>query len=205
MTETTDSPAPRGNARFKVALILLMPFLVVSLATIVFYTGIGIPRATSNKGVLLIPPRQIDELGLRDAKAESWGWESGSGGWGIVYVGAASCTADCQERLTLARQVHKSIGREQDRVRRYYLATADSLDPATAAYLDKEHPGLRVLHASEAGVRGLLGREGDPEPLASQALYLVDPRGFVMMYYLPTHPGRAALDDLRFLLKNSPR
>jgi hypothetical protein len=24
------------------------------------------------------------------------------------------------------------------------------------------------------------------------------------MYYLPTHPGRAITDDLRFLLRNSP-
>lgn len=205
MTKSTDSPAPGGSTRLKVALIFLMPLLVVSLATVVFYTGIGIPRATSNKGVLLIPPRQIDELGLRDARGEPWAWESGSGGWGILYTGAPACAVDCQERLTLARQVHKSIGREQDRVHRYYLATAESLDPATAAYLATEHPGLRVLHAPESGVRGLLGREGDPEPLASQALYLVDPRGFVMMYYLPTHPGRATLDDMRFLLKNSPR
>lgn len=205
MTETTDSPAPRGSTRLKVALIFLMPLLVVSLATVVFYTGIGMPGATSNKGVLLIPPRQLDELGLRDAKGEPWGWESGSGGWGILYVGQESCETDCKERLTLGRQIHKSIGREQERVHRYYLSVAETTDPATSAYLAAEHPGLRVIHAPGSAVRGLIGREGDPELFAAQALYLVDPRGFVMMYYLPTHPGRATLDDLRFLLKNSPR
>lgn len=205
MTDPAESGGTGNKTRLKVAMILLMPLVVVGLATLVFYTGIGIPRATSNKGVLLVPPRQLDELTPRDAAGAPWGWEASDGGWGILYVGRAACESVCQERLTLGRQVHKSIGREQERVHRYYLMAADSPDPATTAYLAAEHPGLRVLHAPETAVQALLGREGDPQPFAAQAVYLVDPRGFVMMYYLPTHPGRATLDDLRFLLKNSPR
>jgi hypothetical protein len=54
-------------------------------------------------------------------------------------------------------------------------------------------------------LRGLLvNAPSDPDPLTAGAMYLVDKRGFVMMYYLPTHPGRAITDDLRFLLRNSP-
>ena len=64
---------------------------------------------------------------------------------------------------------------------------------------------LTILRAPEAALRSLLAnRPGDPDPLSSGAIYLVDKRGFVMMVYLPTHPGRAMTDDLRFLLRNSP-
>ena len=62
-----------------------------------------------------------------------------------------------------------------------------------------------MLRAPEAALRGLLvNAPSDPDPLTAGAMYLVDKRGFVMMYYLPTHPGRAITDDLRFLLRNSP-
>jgi hypothetical protein len=152
-----------------------------------------------------VPPRPIDELGLRDAAGAPWRYAEQAGGWGILVAGSAGCTGLCRERLLLARQVHRALGREQGRVARYYLDSEPGLDAATAAYLATEHEGLRVVHAPEAAIRALLGRTGDPDPLGSGAIYLVDPRGFVMMLYLPAHPGRAAIDDLRFLLRNSPQ
>lgn len=201
-TQTPPTAAPR-LARAKLAFIFLMPFLAVALATLVYYTGVGIPRATTNKGTLLVPPRQIDELGLRDASGAAWRYEQQGAGWGILVAGREQCADTCRQRLHLARQSHRALGREQDRVTRYYLDTAEALEPATADYLRAEHEGLQVIHAPESAVRALLGQSGDPEPLDAGTIYLVDPRGFVMMYYLPQHPERGIIDDLRFLLKNS--
>lgn len=203
-TEAPDAGAASlRSARIKLAIILLAPFLVVGLATLVYFTGVGIPSATTNKGTLLIPPRQIDELGLRDADGAPWRYETDGAGWGILVAGREQCADTCRERLHLARQSHRALGREQGRVTRYYLDTAETLEPSTVAYLRSEHEGLRVLHAPEQALRTLLARQGDPEPLDAGTIYLVDPRGFVMMYYLPGHPERGIIDDLRFLLKNS--
>lgn len=201
--DQTVTAVPR--ARLKLALMFLLPVIAVGLATLVYVTGIGIPKSTINKGVLLVPPRQIDELELRDATAAAWRYDTQGGGWGVLVAGGAACAQPCRERLLLARQVHRALGREQARVKRYYLDTATTLDADTAAYLTAEQQGLTVLHASESALRALLASQpGDPDPLAAGTIYLVDKRGFVMMYYLPSHPGKAMIDDLRFLLRNTP-
>lgn len=193
-----------SHARLKLLLMFLMPALAVILASVVFFTGVGLPRGTTNKGVLVQPPRQIDELELRDARGEPWRYAATTRGWGIVVTGRGDCDSSCRERLTLTRQVRAALGKDVDRVRRYYLAVDAAAEPGFAAWLAAEQPDLEWLATDAAALRALLGTPGDPDPLGSGAIYLVDPRGFLMMHYLPDHPGRATLDDLRFLLKYSP-
>jgi hypothetical protein len=202
--QTTEPQGEVRRARLKLALMFLAPALVVLLATLVYYTGLGVPRATTNKGVLLQPPRQIDELALRTADGTAWRYADARRGWGILLAGGPGCDARCQERITLTRQVRTALGDDTQRVRRYYLASGAPLEVAFADFLAAGHPDLQVLQADAAAVQALLGRSGDPAPGTSGAFYLVDPRGFVMMYYLPDQAGRATLDDLRFLLRNSP-
>ena len=202
---TPGIPAQVSHPRLKLALMFLAPVLAVGLATLVYLTGIGIPKTTINKGVLLQPARQIDELALQTTAGAPWNYASEGASWGIVVAGGADCSGVCRERLVLARQVHRTLGRDQGRVKRYYLDTADTVTGDTAAWLASEQQGLTVLRAPEAALRSLLvNAPSDPDPLSSGAIYLIDKRGFVMMYYLPSHPGRAITDDLRFLLRNSP-
>ena len=205
-----NTPVDSGStgvprARWKLTCMFLLPVIAVGLATLVYVTGIGIPKSTVNKGVLLVPPRQLDELDLRDATAANWRYAADGAAWGILVAGGEDCAQLCRERLLLARQVHRSLGREQERVKRYYLDTATTIDADTAAYLAAEQQGLTVIHAPESALRALLASQpGDPDPLAAGTIYLVDKRGFVMMYYLPSHPGKGMIDDLRFLLRNTP-
>ena len=201
MGDETAVPVP--HARLKLGLMFLLPGLAVLLATLVYYSGIGLPRGTTNKGVLLLPPRQIDELALTSAAGETWRYDGARRGWGMLVAGGASCDGACRERITLMRQLRKALGDDAARVHRYYLAADSIPDSGFAAWLGAEQADLQVLNTREAALRALLERDGDPDPLRSDAMYLVDPRGFVMMYYLPVHPGRATLDDLRFLLRNS--
>lgn len=201
--QNTEQPVAVAHARLKLLLMFGMPALAVILASVVFFTGIGLPRGTINKGELLQPPRQIDELALRDARGESWRYAASERGWGILVTGGSACDAPCRERVTLTRQVRAALGKDIKRVHRYYLATDETAEPDFATWLGAEHPDLRWLATDAAGLRTLLAGSADPDPLASGAIYLVDPRGFMMMYYLPSHPGRATLDDLRFLLRNS--
>jgi len=202
MNAVSPEPAPTRNPRLKLALMFLAPLLAVVAASFVYYTGIGLPGRTTNKGVLVVPPRQIAELALRSADGAPWR-DTEQGRWSMLIAGTGNCGSACADRLYLTRQLRKALGDDALRVRRIYLSTADSLDPATERLLATEHGDLLVLHADEAALRGLLARPGDPDPLDSGAFYLVDPRGFVMMYYLPVHAGRDTLSDLRFLLKNS--
>ncbi len=112
-----DPIEPDGKAlrasRIKLALMFLLPLLAIGLSTLVYYTGTGIPRATTNKGVLLIPPRPIDELKLSDRARQPWHHAQSAQGWGLLTVGAGDCADSCRERLYLTRQIRLALGNRQ--------------------------------------------------------------------------------------------
>ena len=190
-------------SRLKLAMMFLLPLLAVGLATLVFYTGIGIPRGTTNKGVLMQPPRQIDELRIVAADGKAWRHQDAQPDWSLLVIGEGPCAGECRQRLYLTRQIRTALGRDAERITRYYLQLDGAPDPEFAAFIGKEHPDLQLLRGERVGVQALLGRPGDPDPVAGHPVYIVDQRGFVMMYYLPAQSGRDTIDDLRFLLKYS--
>ena len=59
-----------GAARRKFLLIVLMPALAIGAAWLVFYTGVGIPKGTTNRGQLVQPPQQIGDLPLFNLAGE---------------------------------------------------------------------------------------------------------------------------------------
>ena len=192
------------HARLKLAFLFLAPAAVVLLATLMFYSGIGIPRGTTNKGTLVQPPRPLDELQLRAVDGAPWRYEGAKRGWGMLIAGGAECDLDCRARITLMRQVRSALGQDAGRLHRYYLAIDGLPGASLATFLASEHPDMQLIQTNRSALLALLARPGDAEPISSGAVYLVDPRGFAMMVYLPAHPDRAVLDDLRFLLRNSP-
>jgi cytochrome oxidase Cu insertion factor (SCO1/SenC/PrrC family) len=200
----TESVGGLRRARLKLTLMLVTPMLVVLLASVVFYTGIGIPRGTTNKGLLVQPPRQIDELALHSADGQPWRYADDHRGWGILVAVGTTCDDDCRARILLTRQVRAALGKDVDRVQRYLLRTGDGADTGLDAFLADGQADLLELRADSAALRALLGASDLPDPAGAGTIYIVDPRGFVMMRYLPSHPDRALLDDLRFLLRNSP-
>lgn len=201
-TATDGGDGARRN-RIKLLFIMLTPLVVVGLATLVYYTGIGIPESTRNKGMLVQPPRQIDEIALSDADGKPWRYADSTPDWTLLSAGPGDCGEACRARLYLSRQIRVAIGRDADRVQRYYLSLDAVLEPGFAAYLAAEHKDLRVLHATPADWKKLAGRPGDPDASAGEPLYIVDPRGFVMMVYLSAHGGKDTISDLQFLLKYS--
>jgi len=191
------------RTRLKLLVILLTPLLVIALATLVFYTGIGIPKATTNHGELLYPPLHMDDLSWRDDSGAPWTYSGAEPGWSLVVVGRGDCGEACRERLYLTRQIRTALGKDAGRVSRYFV----NLDPVQAAdfsrYLAAEQPDLQVLHADTTQLGAWLGKPGGFEPADDHLILLVDPRGYLMMYYTTAHAGRDTIDDMRFLLKHS--
>ena len=188
-------------SRIKLALMFLLPILAVGLATLGYYSGLGVPKSTFNKGELVQPPRQLDDMAVRTAGGEPWRY--GSRDWSLLVVNSGACAERCRERLYLTRQIRIALGRDADRVSRLLIQLDAAGDADFAAFVKEQHPDLKLLRADAGELRGLLGQAGDPDPVAEQPIYIVDQRGFVMMRYLARHAGHDTIADMRFLLKYS--
>ncbi len=146
------------------------------------------PVGQTNHGELITPARPIT-----GAPAEL------TGEWSLVYIGdAAGCDDACREALVFGRQTRLALNQEMSRVRRVLLATAGC---CTSEYLEREQQGLVVLDAS-SGPNAALPAQFPPQDRA-HSLYVVDPRGNLVMRYDAREEPKGFLTDLKKLLKLS--
>ncbi|BFM09880.1 hypothetical protein R50072_00330 [Simiduia litorea] len=174
--------------------VILVPMLV---AYIVYETGLGIPTGTINKGVLLNPPAQLDSLALQDIDEKPTTIAQLPPKWRLVVPAMSGCDESCVEALYVTRQVHTRLNEKYTRVERVFLVA--NLDAATEQLLAAEHANIHVLKVEQKAWEALLAATN-----FRQGRYLMmDPDGFLMMYYQDQHTGNDLLADLKRMLKFS--
>jgi cytochrome oxidase Cu insertion factor (SCO1/SenC/PrrC family) len=191
-----DPELHRRNFRtvFALAGLFLLPLL---LSFWLYYGLHWHPQGMTNHGELIEPVRPLPDVALADGAGTARG-QIFQGHWTLVYVGDGACDEHCRDTLVFMRQTRLSLNNEMTRVQRVFLVSADCCD---RTYLAAEHPGLRVLDASQAAARPLLAQF--PSSGRAQALYVVDPLGNLMMRYDARLPPKGLLEDLKRLLQLS--
>ncbi len=114
------------------------------------------------------------------------------GRWVLVATGGADCNAGCEGKLYATRQARTMQGAEQNRVVRVWLLLGEAT-PSTA--LLARHPELVVVRVP--------GTELAKLPGGPDALYLIDPRGNLVLRYPGDPDIKGIAKDLTRLLAAS--
>jgi cytochrome oxidase Cu insertion factor (SCO1/SenC/PrrC family) len=211
---STNSNATTNNslAKSRRALILIVScvvFVIVS-ATILYRLaisgGINLPQVlgTSNYGVLVAPPRQLDDVLLLDEQNQPIKLSSLPAEWNFVVANDGSCPKACVDTLYLTRQLRKALGADSLRVRLVLISKQMPIDQTMHAFIQQEHEKLEVLYTTPSQFDKLFANApAGLDPLAANTFYLVDPQGWLMMSYNQNNTYKEILKDMRFLLKNS--
>lgn len=176
-------------------LVFLLPFIAGWLAFYVFELRPG----TRNYGELVVPVRQLQLSPLTSVNGETLSadfWHK----WTFVVVDNQGCQQSCRNNLYYLRQLRIALGRDTDRVQNLLLLAGEA-EPALRQYL-VDFPKLNTV-ANTA--RDFIEQFSLPGiPAGEQAVvYLVDPRGNLMMTYPAENDPSSILSDLRRLLKVS--
>ena len=97
LTEQQKQQQRRG--RIQAAAIMLIVILPMVIAYSVYYTGVGVPQGTINKGQLIDPPQQIDDLSLQTLDGKNWHVADQATRWRLIIPGHAQCNEHCQHNL----------------------------------------------------------------------------------------------------------
>ena len=182
----------KAKSYLQLALIFLMPTIAMSLAWLMYFTGIWVPDGRTNKGKLLLPPVQFADLHLQENAINDT-----EGLWRVVVFGSTHCQEEqCIDSLYKTRQVHIALGKESERVTRFYIAPER---PLPTPELETEHPGIQWLKADKSHVQKALGVKNWPQ----NQIFIIDPLGNLIMGYQADQPGGDLLKDLKKLLKAS--
>jgi hypothetical protein len=168
-----------GNKLLLVAAVCIAPILFAWLAFIFGWT----PGNPGNYGEL-IAPRPLSGPLL----------EGLHGKWIMLSFDRGACDAYCERKLYFLRQIRKAQGGERERVARLWIIL-DATEPAPALLAAIE--GTQVVRLRDSAF--LQSFPGNP----ADHIYLIDPRGNLMMRY-PRDPDPEGINkDLKRLLKYS--
>lgn len=173
-------------------LLLASLFLLPIVASMVAY--LSHPEPTANYGELLLPPSAITSHSFGRENGGRFEFSQMSGRWILVASDSGACPAACVEKLTTMRQVRLALGRNAARVERVFVVD-DLAAPNRAALAAFE--GLAVA-ITPAGMALPPGAAND-----RAHIYLVDPRGNVMLRWPAKPEMRRMHRDLERLLKAS--
>ena len=157
------------------------------LATAMYQWRFWVPQTRSYHGELIGTGQSRADLGVIGADEQRWQ---------LLVTVPEACDSACQELIFLARQVHIALNRDISRAS-HGLASAQPLAADYDARLRREYPQLSryqldlpVYDKAAGGVQG-------------EQLWIVDPRGNLVLRYDAHSKGKSILDDLRYLLKIS--
>lgn len=182
--------ATTDRSRVILLVIAAIAFVPLFVAGIVFFFFPAlVPGITKNQGTLIQPPVQLSgyELVMQ-------------GKWAMLISVQAECDPACERVLYLSRQVRMGLGKDASRIRRIIL-TRGSLTSDFADLLAREHGRATIIRLDRDATAVLRNLVTDPE--GNPVVFLMDPNGNIMMYYLSSQGGKPMLDDLKHLLKVS--
>jgi hypothetical protein len=181
-------PLARTRSRRTLVWLALLFFAPLAASFLIYYGSSWRPSGHTNHGTLIDPPRSLSALGAGVF----------SGRWSLVYVGGESCDDDCRAALYFMRQIHLGLGHLVPRVQRVFIGDERCCDED---FLAREHPGLRTVNPAAAERAALLAQF--PANNRERTLYIVDPRGNLMMRYDTHADPRGLHEDLEKLLNLS--
>ena len=210
----TPASAARPK-RGQLPLLALLFFAPLLLAFLIYYGSGWRPAGRTNHGVLILPARSLPPVALpriavaqpampgaaasvgaaADAGEAPAAASVFSGKWSLVYIGRGDCDAECRNTLYFMRQTHFGLANLIPRVQRVFLVTADCCD---REFLAREQPNLITLNAQGAAGAALLAQF--PADRRAASIFIVDPRGNLMMRYDAHEDPKGLRDDLKKLL-----
>ena len=168
-------------------------FAAPIVASVIAYNVVE-PTGTGNFGELLLPPAAVPQHRFDRPEGGGFAFSELAGKWVLVASDSGNCEQACRAKLETLRQVRLALGRNAGRVER--VLVVDDLSRPQAGALDA-FAGTRVVLTPT----GLALPRGVANDRAH--LYLVDPRGNVMMRWPAGADRKRMLSDLQRLLKAS--
>lgn len=197
------SPAQARSNKIKLVVLIVVPFALMLLAWAMFFSGVGMPNGTGNKGLLINPPLQLNNLLEEHQEPIA---SSDNFKWFFVFQGASGCNEQCKQRLYLTRQIRTALGKHTHKIQRLMLLDKGvELEAGVQQLLQAEHPDLKVQTINAGAFETLLA--SDPNAAGSNPasdFYLADFRGFMMLNYNEQHTYKDTMKDVKFLLKYAP-
>lgn len=126
------------------------------------------------------------------------------GKWWLVYVGPKNCRLECHDMLYNLRQIRTALGKDTHRVERLFIAHPECQKSVCETYLQENYPDMKRINMSTSEFNHIfagISHHFDREMVGE--VFIIDPKGNLMMHYAADTQARSMLSDVKRLLRIS--
>lgn len=190
--------------------IIFLLFFAVLFGPIVFayhlvQKGHANQFRLTNHGDLISPPVSITSTSFYDlTKKQDLPGKSLYGKWWLVYVSPSKCQQTCHDVIYNLRQIRTALGKDASRLERLFIAHPNCDMSVCETYLSESYPDMLRVKIAEQDFNTLFDAINNPSDREMVGeIYIIDPKGNIMMHYAADAPSRDILSDVKRLLKVS--
>lgn len=194
---TEESIQIKSRNPYTIWFVVASFVLPVVFAYIVFYF-VEVTSFT-NKGEILNPIVDITSLKLTDDKGEIIPRDTLTYKWRFISFVGSDCDEACNKRLHESRQVYRTLGKNRHRVLRVIVHLAPASETLNSL-IDVEYSDALNMNGNASAINAAFG---NTSKLDENELYIMDPRGNIMMRFTQEQPMKDIQYDIRKLLKAS--
>lgn len=175
--------------------LLAITIIPIAAAYISYY--FAPPSGRTNYGIL-VPQRPVPDLSLTNLDGSRFDLRQLAGSWIFVMVDGGQCGQPCADKLLMMRQQRTMTGKDRDRIERVWLITDQEPLPIM---LMREYEGTHFVRAPQQPVRDFLVLPDIPGAQLRDHIWLIDPRGNLMLRWPKNPEVNGVKRDIAKLLK----
>ena len=188
----TDTKKMRS--KIFLAVLLLTPILVVTFSTLYFLSGMS-PDGTKNNGVFFKSYFDLNDFKNIEGKQDLIKFEDGK--WILsVYVTNIDSS---EESIYLARQLNVALNRDINKLKRVIFYSNKLLEP-NLKDIKLQYPRVEIIEDKNGVLLNVLQRNSSLDFNIENPIFVIDPYGRAVMYFLPDTDPKLILKDLKVLI-----
>ena len=188
----TDTKKMRS--KIFLAVLLLTPILVVTFSTLYFLSGMS-PEGTKNNGVFFKSYFDLNDFKNIEGKQDLIKFEDGK--WILsVYVTNIDSS---KESIYLARQLNVALNRDINKLKRVIFYSNKLLEP-NLNDIKLQYPRVEIIEDKNGVLLNVLQRNSSLDFNIENPIFVIDPYGRAVMYFLPDTDPKLILKDLKVLI-----
>ena len=188
----TDTKKMRS--KIFLAVLLLTPILVVTFSTLYFLSGMS-PDGTKNNGVFFKSYFDLNDFKNIEGKQDLIKFEDGK--WILsVYVTNIDSS---EESIYIARQLNVALNRDINKLKRVIFYSNKLLEP-NLKDIKLQYPRVEIIEDKNGVLLNVLQRNSSLDFNIENPIFVIDPYGRAVMYFLPDTDPKLILKDLKVLI-----
>ena len=176
------------------AALLLTPILVVTFSTLYFLSGLS-PDGTKNNGIFFKSYFDLNNLKNSEGKEGLIKFEDGK--WILsVYVTNIKASEDS---IYLARQLNVALNRDINKLKRVVFYSNKLLE-TDLNDIKLQYPRIEIIEDKNGTLLNALQKNSLHDLNIENPIFVIDPYGRAVMYFLSDTDPKLILKDLKVLI-----